>query len=54
MVFGNVLTAMITPFNEKGEIDLQEAKRIAKHLVENGNDGIVLVGTTGESPNLSM
>lgn len=54
MSFGKVLTAMITPFNEKGEVDLQEAKRIAEHLLENGNDGIVLVGTTGESPNLSL
>lgn len=54
MKFGKVLTAMITPFNHKGEIDLEESKRIANHLVGNGNDGVILVGTTGESPNLSM
>lgn len=54
MIFGKVLTAMITPFDAQGKVDYQEAKKVAKHLVDNGNDGIVLVGTTGESPNLSL
>jgi 4-hydroxy-tetrahydrodipicolinate synthase len=51
--FGAVLTAMITPFTETGELDLDGAKRLAKYLVENGNDGLVVAGTTGEAPVLT-
>ena len=48
--FGAVLTAMVTPMTPAGEIDFDAAVKVAKHLVDNGNDGIVLNGTTGESP----
>lgn len=48
--FGRVLTAMVTPFTDDGELDLGGAARLAAHLVEQGNDGLVLNGTTGESP----
>lgn len=50
---GRVLTAMVTPFDRDGKVDLPTAKRLARHLVENGSDGLVIVGTTGESPTLS-
>ena len=53
MPFGRLLTAMVTPFNEKGELDLDVAARLASYLVEQGSDGIVVCGTTGESPTLS-
>lgn len=48
--FGRVLTAMVTPFTATGELDLDAAQRVATHLVEHGNDGLVVTGTTGESP----
>ena len=48
-----VITAMITPFGESGEVDYAAARRLARHLVENGSHGLVLAGTTGESPTLS-
>jgi 4-hydroxy-tetrahydrodipicolinate synthase len=48
--FGRVLTAMVTPFHADGSLDLAAAARVAEHLVEHGNDGIVVSGTTGESP----
>ena len=48
--FGRVLTAMVTPFDDEGGVDLDAAARVAEHLVANGNDGIVVSGTTGESP----
>jgi 4-hydroxy-tetrahydrodipicolinate synthase len=48
--FGRVLTAMITPFKADGGLDLDGAQRLASHLVDNGNDGLVISGTTGESP----
>lgn len=51
--FGKVLTAMVTPFNQQGEVDYQAAKNLALRLVENGSDGLVIAGTTGESPTLS-
>lgn len=47
--FGAVLTAMITPMTDDGAIDLDTAARLAVHLVDNGNDGLVINGTTGES-----
>jgi len=48
--FGRVLIAMVTPFTPEGEVDLEAAKALAKHLVDAGADGIVVSGTTGESP----
>jgi 4-hydroxy-tetrahydrodipicolinate synthase len=48
--FGRVLTAMVTPFTSSGELDLDSAQKVAHLLVEQGCDGLVLNGTTGESP----
>lgn len=48
--FGRVLTAMVTPFTADGSLDLDGAQRLAVHLVDSGNDGLVVNGTTGESP----
>ncbi|WP_225836325.1 4-hydroxy-tetrahydrodipicolinate synthase [Streptomyces sp. NK08204] len=48
--FGRTLCAMITPFTESGALDLAGARRLAEHLVTRGCDGLVLNGTTGESP----
>ncbi len=50
--FGRVLTAMITPFDSSGAVDHETAWDLARHLVDSGNDGIVVAGTTGESPTL--
>ena len=52
-LFGRILTAMVTPFKENGEVDYELAIKLSNHLFENGSDGIVLCGTTGESPTLS-
>jgi 4-hydroxy-tetrahydrodipicolinate synthase len=52
-IFGQVLTAMITPFDASGALDLKEAVRLAKWLQDNGNDGLVISGTTGESSTLT-
>lgn len=54
MGFGPILTAMITPMNERLEVDYAEAKRLALHLIEHGSDGLVVCGTTGESPTLTV
>lgn len=51
--FGRVLTAMITPFDSEGTLDLKRAQELAVHLVDLGNDGLVLNGTTGEGPTTS-
>ncbi|WP_415951339.1 4-hydroxy-tetrahydrodipicolinate synthase [Streptomyces sp. KLOTTS4A1] len=51
--FGRVLTAMVTPFTADGALDLDGAQRLAAHLVDAGNDGLVINGTTGESPTTS-
>jgi 4-hydroxy-tetrahydrodipicolinate synthase len=51
--FGRVVTAMVTPFQTDGSVDLELAGRLAVHLVEQGSDGLVVCGTTGESPTLS-
>ena len=51
--FGAVLTAMVTPFDESGAVDFDEAAALARWLVEGGNQGLVIAGTTGESPTLS-
>ena len=48
--FGRVLTAMVTPFTADGALDVSGVARLAEHLVDHGNDGIVVNGTTGESP----
>ncbi len=52
-LFGRILTAMVTPFTENGDVDYELAIKLANHLFEHGSDGIVLCGTTGESPTLS-
>jgi 4-hydroxy-tetrahydrodipicolinate synthase len=49
-LFGQVLTAMVSPMNPDGSIDLKGAQELAVHLVDNGHDGLVVNGTTGESP----
>jgi 4-hydroxy-tetrahydrodipicolinate synthase len=51
--FGRVLTAMVTPFSSDGGLDLDAAGRLATHLVDQGCDGVVVSGTTGESPTTS-
>lgn len=51
--FGRVLTAMITPFTDDGSLDLDGAAALARWLVDQGNDGLVLAGTTGESATLT-
>jgi 4-hydroxy-tetrahydrodipicolinate synthase len=50
--FGRILSAMITPFDADGSVDLDMAQRLARHLVAEGNEGLVVCGTTGESPTL--
>lgn len=50
---GRVITAMVTPFNEKDEVDYVQARRLALALLQSGSDGLVVSGTTGESPTLS-
>jgi 4-hydroxy-tetrahydrodipicolinate synthase len=49
---GVILTAMVTPFDERGELDLAEAGRLARWLVERGNDGLIVAGSTGEGQTL--
>ena len=51
--FGRVLTAMITPFNEDYSVNYAAAAELAQHLVQHGNDGLVVAGSTGESATLS-
>jgi 4-hydroxy-tetrahydrodipicolinate synthase len=51
--FGHVLTAMATAFKADGSVDLEGTARIAAHLVDHGHDGVVVSGTTGESPTTS-
>ena len=48
-----LITAMVTPFDDQGQVDYEQAKRLAKALLASGSDGLVLSGTTGESPTLS-
>ena len=50
---GRLLTAMVTPFDEQGGVDYEQAKRLAKALLASGSDGLVISGTTGEGPTLS-
>jgi len=53
MNFGQVLTAMVTPFNQNGDIDFQATRTLVNYLIANGSDGLVVAGTTGESPTLT-
>ena len=52
-MLGPVITAMVTPFRADGAVDLERFRELAAFLVENGSDGLVVCGTTGESPTLS-
>ena len=51
--FGEVITAMVTPFAADGSLNLEGARKLAGHLIDHGSDGVVVSGTTGESPVLS-
>jgi len=51
--FGRVLTAMVTPFDDQLNLNIPVARKLARHLVEHGSDGLVVSGTTGESPTLT-
>lgn len=51
--FGRVSTAMVTPFDNKGNIDFQKTSKLVNHLISNGTDSLVVAGTTGESPTLT-
>jgi dihydrodipicolinate synthase/N-acetylneuraminate lyase len=51
--FGRVLTAMVTAFHDDGSVDLEGTARVAEHLADHGHDGVVVSGTTGESPTTS-
>ncbi|MCQ6276244.1 4-hydroxy-tetrahydrodipicolinate synthase [Bacillus sp. V3B] len=53
MNFGQLLTAMVTPFDQNGEIDYNATKKLVNYLIANGSDGLVVAGTTGESPTLT-
>lgn len=50
---GEVITAMVTPFNSKREIDYDKVESLSKHLISHGNDALLVAGTTGESPTLT-
>src|SRR5436190_4045796 len=50
---GDLLTAMVTPFNPDGSVNFPSARRLVHHLVDTGSDGIVVCGTTGEGPTVS-
>ena len=52
-MLGSVITAMVTPFQADGSVDLERFRELATHLVETGSDGLVVCGTTGESPTLT-
>ena len=52
-MLGEVLTAVVTPFDRDGAVDYDAFRALARHLVDNGSDGLVVCGTTGESPTLS-
>jgi 4-hydroxy-tetrahydrodipicolinate synthase len=53
MSLGGILTAMVTPFDRDGAVDEDAAARLMRHLLENGSDGLVIAGTTGEAPTLT-
>ena len=50
---GRLLTAMVTPFDVQGQVDYKQARKLALGLIESGSDGVVVAGTTGESPTLT-
>lgn len=50
---GRLLTAMVTPFDEKGNVDYEQARKLALALLDSGSEGVLVVGTTGESPTLT-
>ena len=52
--FGRLLTAMVTPFDSRGKVDYNQAKKLARALLASGSDGLVVSGTTGESPTLTI
>jgi 4-hydroxy-tetrahydrodipicolinate synthase len=52
-VLGEILTAIVTPFREDGSVDYERFRELARYLVDNGSDGLVVTGTTGESPTLT-
>lgn len=52
--FGRMITAMVTPMDSSGAVDYAQAKRLARALVDSGSEGVVVSGTTGESPTLSL
>lgn len=52
--FGRLVTAMVTPFNDQNQVDYERTERLIDHLLETGSEGIVVSGTTGESPTLSQ
>ena len=47
---GRLITAMVTPFDAEGKVDYEQAKRLANALLDSGSDGVIVSGTTGESP----
>ncbi len=51
--YGRVITALVTPFDQQGRVDLRRAGELASRLADAGSDGIMVAGTTGESPTLS-
>lgn len=53
MYFGKVLTAMVTPYTPDGEVDYAKVQKLTRHLLNNGSDGVLICGTTGESPCLT-
>lgn len=54
MNFGQIITAMVTPFDDNGQINFERTTELIEHLISNGTDAIVVAGTTGESPTLSF
>ena len=52
-MLGEVLTAIVTPFKDDGTIDYDGFRELARHLLDNGSDGLVVAATTGESPTLT-
>jgi 4-hydroxy-tetrahydrodipicolinate synthase len=53
MALGGIITAMVTPFDERGRVNEDAAVRLMRHLLDNGSDGLVITGTTGEVPTLT-
>ena len=54
MEFGRLITAMVTPFDDEDSVDYAQAGRLANALVDSGSDGVLLAGTTGEAPVLTI